>query len=341
MRVITQSEIRAFKSCRLKHHLQYNELLASKKPPGYLRFGTAIHAGLEAFHKGEDYSLAECAFGDSYTEAVMKLEANPDVELWEEDRQEIEQEKQLGWAMLKRYVDFNASQEPLKVVSLEQKFTVNLRTPSGHKSPVKLSGKIDGIIKDIHGNLFLLEHKTAASIDNKYIAKLDLDDQVNTYLWAALELGYDVKGVFYNVLAKWIPQPPEILKSGKRAGRLSANKTMKTTHALYQGELDRWGLEPDEEERQMLSMLEAKGDQTFLREKVYRNRSEINRIGQELYLTARDMAKPHIYRNPAICERSGCTVRSLCIEDGPEARLNFRIKTSKHEELEDENGNDT
>lgn len=334
-KIVTQSEFKTFKSCRLKHHLQYVELLASKKPPGYFRFGSAIHKGLEVFHgNGHDSVKAGNAFEDLYRAEIHKLEANPDVDLWDEDRDEFEAEIELGRAMLRRYKSFNDSQRAFEIVALEQKFTVNLRTLTGRKSPVKLSGKIDGIVKDIHGNLFLLEHKTAANIDSKYEAKLELDDQVNTYLWAAIELGYPVSGVIYNVLAKWVPHAPALLKSGK----LSTDKRQKTTYDLYVEAIAEHNLQA-EDYSDMLDYLADQEDRTFLRLKVYRNATEITRIGRELYHVTRDMAKPTIYRNPASCERSGCTVRSLCIEDTPEARLNFRIKTSRHEELEMEESN--
>jgi hypothetical protein len=189
---------------------------------------------------------------------------------------------------------------------------------------------MDGIVKDIHGNLFLLEHKTAASIDNKYISKLDLDDQVNNYIWGATQAGYPVKGVIYNVLAKWVPHAPALLKSGK----LSTDKRQKTTPELYRQAIAANKLNVDDY-ADMLEHLDAQEDKTFLRLKVYRNDAEIDRIGRELYLTARDMAKPSIYRNPGACERYGCVVRSVCLVDSEDTRRDFRIKKSKHEELEE------
>ncbi len=336
MRVVTFSEISTFKSCRLKHHLMYEELLAPRQPSRHLRFGKAIHNGLHDFHIGGcEMGIEE--FAAKLDDEIKILRADPELELWDEDYQQFAEEHELGRAMLARYDAFNAAQEPLEVVELEYPFDVRLKTPTGRKSRTEIAGKVDGIVKDGYGNMFILEHKTAGSIDSKYIANLDLDDQINAYIWALAELGYPIKGVVYNVLAKWIPHPPELIKSGK----LSTNKKQRTTFDLYMKAIEENGLAASDY-TEMLDMLQVKGDKTFLRLKVYRNKTEIERIGHELYQAARDMAKPSIYRNPGACKLNGCSVRSLCIEDGPEARMNFRIKKARHEELEEvSNGDET
>jgi len=328
---ITYSEMRAFKTCRLKHHLSYVEMLAPKAPSKHLRFGTAIHEGLRVLH-ADGLEAGLTAFNASLDMEYARLENDPDVEIWDEDRAEWDAERELGQTMLTHYIVFNENQEPLEIIASPVKYAVKLRTPTGHKGRTILAGELDAIVRDTEGNLFVREDKTAKDINGRFILKLDVDDQCNTYLWAAHELDYDVKGVIYNVLAKWVPHAPALLKSGK----LSMDKKQRTTLGLYLQAIAENELTKDDY-TEMLDLLEAKGDTTFLRQKVYRNADEIQRIGNELYMTARDMAHPNIYRCPAFCEVMGCSVRSLCIEDTPEARLNFRVKTSKHEELEVEN----
>ncbi|KKM73035.1 hypothetical protein LCGC14_1414490 [marine sediment metagenome] len=326
--VRTNSEIKEYKNCHLRHYFGYIDLLAPKKPHEALRFGTAIHTGLEEYHTPNgSLPAAKLAFALSLKESIEQMQAWG-VEIWNEDREQFVAEEQLGVQMLTRYHDFNKTKDQFIPVSLEESFQVKVRTPRGYKSPTTIfAGKIDGIVK-LDGELWLLEHKTAASIDNKYITSLDLDDQVNTYLWAARELGYDIKGVIYNVLAKWAPKPPKLLKNGK----LSTDKRQKTTHDLFFAAITKHNLLPVDY-TDMLIHLEAQEDTTFYREKVYRNDAEFDRIGRELYAVSRDMAKPQMFRNPGACRLQGCSFRSICLEDTPEARLNFRIKEAKHEEL--------
>lgn len=73
-------------------------------------------------------------------------------------------------------------------------------------------GFIDGIA-EMNGDEYLLEFKTAKSIDVSHVA---IDSQVTAYLWACRELGLcDPKGVIYIVNKKAMEKEPVILKSGK------------------------------------------------------------------------------------------------------------------------------
>ncbi len=60
---------------------------------------------------------------------------------------------------------------------------------------------MDGIVR-CHDGLYLLEHKTASSIDANYLDKLWTDTQIALYCHYLRELGYPVIGVIYNVLLK-------------------------------------------------------------------------------------------------------------------------------------------
>jgi len=74
----------------------------------------------------------------------------------------------------------------------------------------------------------------------------------------------------------------------------------------------------------------------FYREFVYRNEQELAEIGERLYWSYREITRPGRYPllNPSQMACRGCPFWSLCIEDTPEARNNFVVKSSKHQELE-------
>lgn len=334
MVTITNSELKEFKSCRVKHQLGYVDLLAPKVKQNYFRFGEAIHIALETYHdpalEDKKLMLALTEFSMFLNADLRRRENDPEQTLWDEDYDEFNDDLKLGLEMIHRYDQFHKTQYPFKVISLEHEFDTRLRTLTGNKSRINFAGRVDGIV-EWQGHLWLLEHKTAAYINPQYLKNLELDDQINHYLWAARAIGYDVIGILYNVLAKWVPHPPKLLKNGK----LSISKTQKTTYKLYLQAIKDCGFKPSDYD-EILNRLSMQEDQTFLRLPIYRSASEIDRIGRELYLAARDMANPRIYRNPGSCRLMGCTFRSLCLDEGVEARDNFRKKTRKHEELKEE-----
>lgn len=110
----------------------------------------------------------------------------------------------------------------LEYVSMEIPFQIPI---SGHI----FGGRADGLIrrKDT-GDLYLLEIKTSAYPPG-LIASLHRELQNKAYIWAFRSLGYDIKGMMYNILSKKTSPVPTILNSGK----LSKSKSQKTSYETY------------------------------------------------------------------------------------------------------------
>lgn len=93
--------------------------------------------------------------------------------------------------------------------------------------PLMYHGTFDRIVKDAYGRWYILDYKTAKGADTN---KLDTDDQISAYLWAARELlGKPLNGFIYLQLTKALAQEPKILTNGN----LSKDKRQKTTYTLY------------------------------------------------------------------------------------------------------------
>ncbi len=93
--------------------------------------------------------------------------------------------------------------------------------------PMYYHGTIDRIVKDRFGRIWLLDYKTAKKAD---YSKLDTDDQITSYLWAATKIfNFPVYGFVYLQLTKDRPEAPRRLKSGE----LSCDKKQATTHGMY------------------------------------------------------------------------------------------------------------
>ena len=97
---------------------------------------------------------------------------------------------------------------------------------AAHVVPVHYHGTMDKLVIDRLGRWWILDYKTAKGADTN---KLDTDDQISAYLWAAEQhFGHPIYGFVYHQLTKDAVQEPKRLKNGE----LSADKKQKTTYSL-------------------------------------------------------------------------------------------------------------
>ncbi len=91
------------------------------------------------------------------------------------------------------------------------------------------------------GKVYIIDHKTAASIDPGTLIEHDL--QLALYRWLAEEEGIEVDGAMHNKILSKVPEAPTVLKSGK----LSKAKSQATTLEWYDRELAARGEDPEDE----------------------------------------------------------------------------------------------
>lgn len=92
-------------------------------------------------------------------------------------------------------------------------------------------GTLDRVVKDRLGRWWIMDWKTAKSADTN---KLDTDDQISAYMWAAEQwYGRKFHGFVYVQLTKETPKPPKRLANGS----LSTDKKQKTTYNLMKKEV--------------------------------------------------------------------------------------------------------
>lgn len=97
-------------------------------------------------------------------------------------------------------------------------------------------GTFDRIVRDRQGRWWIMDWKTAKSADT---GKLDTDDQISAYLWAAEQwFGRPIHGFMYVQLTKDLAKPLKRLANG----HLSVDKKQKTTYRMArQSVIDRYG----------------------------------------------------------------------------------------------------
>src|SRR6478736_611391 len=179
LQMLRTSERGSFKECPLKWHWSTNEGLAAKRDSNPLWFGQGIHIALaEWYQKGlERGEHPADTWEDFCADEKRFIPTEYDV-----DERKYVEAKELGVAMMEGYVDLYGNDERWDVIATEQTFNLLIadprvpRLPSGkRKALVKYVGTFDGVYRDTgSGEIFLMEHKTAAGISTDHLPP---DDQ--------------------------------------------------------------------------------------------------------------------------------------------------------------------
>lgn len=171
-----------------------------RKKDENLRFGTLFHKGLEAWWLGRKNWSSSPDWWIRAAIAVVNADTGSDA-----------YERVKANVLLHGYHTRWAAEE-FEVLGVEVPFEGELRNPltSGVSRTFLLGGKIDAIIRNPQGQVWLVEHKTSAediSDGSLYWQRLTLDSQVSTYLAGARFLGHDPYGCLYDVIGKPAMKP--------------------------------------------------------------------------------------------------------------------------------------
>lgn len=290
------------------------------------------------------FSSDEQGYSHTMTPELWQIkglkEMLPNLEVVQE---EFEYHKELGVGMMTFYRDYAERNDDFVVVAAESVFSIPLGFMQADRRPdspnegkmleVHARGKRDAIIYYPEMDKFgIIDHKTAAIINDDYFRKLDKDEQCSTYLWATIQeaqyndlpwKGHVVDRVVYNAVRKNFPQPPIITSHGYPS--LDRQK-QSTTAELFQAavvgneNLEHW-FQTNEKAQAYYTYLCEQGDSLFVqRDLVRRNQHEIESTGTHIRMVAQEMLNdPYIYPSPSgSFQCLQCAFRSPCIaaDDG-------------------------
>jgi len=301
---IRTSERTTFKKCRrLWDFTSANRLnLQPTTEDNNLYFGSAVHAGLEQFHLNQEKDIP-ARKSIAIVAALEYLEENRGDMLDDEDFENL---TDLARGMLNYYAAYAEKYDRFKVLEVEKKFEIPLYQLSNGEW-VYYEGKID-LIVEFDGEIFIVDHKTAARLDD--LSFLDVDTQISSYCWAARQLGYDVSGFMYNELRKAYPSKPRVLKGGK----LSKDKSQPTSYELYLEAIDEYNL-PESDYADFLDWLKENEPEFIRRTFVYRTPRELDIQYQYILNESREMLNdPTIYPNPNKMNCNNCKFFGPCLE---------------------------
>ena len=184
---------------------------------------------------------------------------------------------------------------------------------------VTFDGRIDAIMQDqVNGGYLIWDHKSAAQI-RKDDRLLQLDPQVNGYMWAAVVgLQMDVRGFLYVEYRKDYPKPPTLLTKSYKGRKFSTNKTSPTDYENFTRTVQRFdspGYKAGVYD-EFIAWLQGPEAPTYhKRFTILKDKKNLKSIGQQLYDIARDMISQSltIYPNAGHFSCSGCAYYTPCL----------------------------
>ncbi len=256
--LLTYSALNTFRNCPRKYKNRYLDNLRPRERAEALSFGSVIHTAIELWYRSSNTESRLRDVLAYVNDAFENRVVDPNLMVqWH-----------LATAMIRGYAERYAT-EDFEVVEVEKEFVGEIRNPdTGRQSQTfRIAGKVDGIVR-CHDGLYLLEHKTASTVDASYLDKLWTDTQIALYCYYLRELGYPIVGVIYNVLLK------SRLKQGKgetqeeyelrhaelaaknKSGKSTAKRQMPETDDEFQARLTEWYSRPEAFHREFIYLSE-------------------------------------------------------------------------------------
>lgn len=323
---LTFSALNTFRNCPRKYHLRYLEQLQPREKAESLAFGTVVHSALELWYRST---------GDG--NRLWKVLDHVDAQY---PNRTSDPEQKSAWQYTRALIAGYAARYPVEdfeVVEIEKVFTGEIRNPeTGRPSQTfVMAGKVDGIVR-LDGELYLLEHKTAASLDGNYLDKLWTDTQIALYSFYLRQLGYPVVGVIYNVLLKTRIRQHEgetqaefetrraALAAKNKSGKSTAQRQMPETDDEFAARLSEWYAQPG----------------AFHRERIYLSEDRLAMLQDEVweitqqYLDAKRRKKWLLNTSNCFAYQRPCAYLPYCQSNfNPNVRDNLFDIRPPHEEL--------
>jgi hypothetical protein len=168
--------------------------------------------------------------------------------------------------------------------------------------PVTFGGRLDILLQDSEGNIWIGDWKTAARLSGTETSDEYLwnDDQISGYVAALRIIGIPVVGFIYAEIKKAVPEEPEPLER-RRLGRLfSVNKQQNTNWELYRATVEQ--NDPEAYEAGLydshIAYLQAEGPIFHSWHPVFRNDEQCANAMRNLWMEAKEMTSPDLLIYP-------------------------------------------
>ena len=333
--VIRTSDRLTYKRCRRSWDLGSidRQNFVPDRPAKPLEFGTAWHAGLATYYDPLTWDMVKnkktrdvveaYALQSFHAECDKQYAKRRDPNTGEVDlevEEDFAERRILGEGMFKNYFQWAPLNDNFKVVAVELDFEVPILAPDGeqmickcHGWPVYYQGRLDGLVEDLYGWYWILEHKSTGQMgDTQHLV---LDEQTGSYAWAVQQmLGVRILGIIYSEALKDFPEPPKQLVSTRLGRNFSVAKNQRTTYEVYLKAITEAGEDVTLYE-DILSYFREEGNPFLRRSAPHRNQNELKDIGHRIWMEATEMLDTElfIYPNPSRFNCMMCAFMQVCV----------------------------
>jgi len=201
--LLTFSRLSSFRNCqRIDYYRNNLKIVPINANDTAMRFGTLMHTAWEKYYNGEPVEKIIQEMGSELQDGNPT--PNP-----ENMQPESRKFYNLGSAIMRAYAGkYPIENSPFKAVATEFQFLGEIYSPFAknrcRNRDFAIGGKVDGIVMDYAtGHYYILEHKTATTIDRGYLDKLWSDSQIALYAVMIEQiLGIKIAGIIYDIATK-------------------------------------------------------------------------------------------------------------------------------------------
>lgn len=211
MITVSFSELSTFRQCPFKHKLAYEQRWQKQhKDSSALGLGTMWHL-LKEIH----YTCLKGTPTPASKLASAQRSVNRQLDEWEAESRDAEVLTTLEW-MYRGYVDRYGADEGWEILGVETTHILPLN------EEIQLKIKLDLTVRDQRGRMWVVDHKSAASMDSS--EDLQWNDQFGLYVATMRKQSHKVAGAIYNGALKK-PNKGDILKPGDEGYKTTMRET--------------------------------------------------------------------------------------------------------------------
>lgn len=184
---ISNNSSSIMRSCQMKYKWYYIDGLKPVKKSHSLSLGSLLHQSFEMFYNGFTIIDVVKYIGDTMDEEISK--ASPT---------EIEDLTIIKYTAVGMWLHCPLKLDGFTKIEPEKEFRV---TVPGMRGAVYV-GKIDGLVTDLKGKLWIRELKSTSLPFQMFEAKTRQAAQTTGYVWAMRKMGIPVVGIIYDYIKK-------------------------------------------------------------------------------------------------------------------------------------------
>jgi hypothetical protein len=328
----------SFKGCRERWNF-LSDIRMGYKPietPRPFEFGSAFHSAMQWRYNPPTWHLRKTphllegsiqAFRNSMADSKKRYLRLKQMEALDpEDQEKYLVDLDLGEGMLRHYfewVELKGFDDYITPIGVEIGFSVPIfdsleeqddLLPHMRGFVIVYRGRIDLIVIDQDGRLWILDHKTASRFRDN-LGHLEMDEQLGSYNWGfERQTGRAVAGNIYSEVYKAYPVPPTENSTVRLGRRFSVNKNQATSYEVYKQHLIA-NNEPLELYEDFLNYLKLEAHPYVRRTQVHRSQTELRLLHERIKAETLDMFDPglRIYPHPGPFKCEWCPMRPPCL----------------------------